>query len=108
MNYPQEVKIERDENGILQVKKALDTRIANQMHGLFRTLTNNMVVGESNDFEKRPSTSWTVVSGNDKCSIGEFAASIRRWRPPEPYKGKGVRYANEVTRLKGGKAGKKK
>lgn len=35
-NYPQEVKIERDENGILQVKKALDTKIANQMHGLFR------------------------------------------------------------------------
>jgi large subunit ribosomal protein L6 len=35
-NYPQEVKIERDENGILQVKKAVDTRIANQMHGLFR------------------------------------------------------------------------
>jgi hypothetical protein len=49
-----------------------------------------------------------VVSGNDRCSIGEFAASIRRWRPPEPYKGKGVRYANEVIRLKEGKAGKKK
>uniref|UniRef100_A0A3N7G0C8 Large ribosomal subunit protein uL6 alpha-beta domain-containing protein n=1 Tax=Populus trichocarpa TaxID=3694 RepID=A0A3N7G0C8_POPTR len=47
-----------------------------------------------------------VVSGNDKCSIGEFAAL--RWRPPEPYKGKGVRYANEVIRLKEGKAGKKK
>ena len=49
-----------------------------------------------------------AVSGNDKCSIGEFAASIRRWRPPEPYEGKGVRYANEVIRLKEGKAGKKK
>jgi large subunit ribosomal protein L6 len=49
-----------------------------------------------------------VVSGFDKCSIGEFAASIRRWRPPEPYKGKGVRYANEIIRLKEGKAGKKK
>jgi large subunit ribosomal protein L6 len=47
-----------------------------------------------------------VVSGNDKCSIGEFAAL--RWRPPEPYKGKGVRYANEVIRLKEGKAEKKK
>lgn len=49
-----------------------------------------------------------VVSGYDKCSIGEFAASIRKWRPPEPYKGKGVRYADEVVRRKEGKAGKKK
>ncbi|CAI0550615.1 unnamed protein product [Linum tenue] len=49
-----------------------------------------------------------IISGYDKCDIGLFAASIRRWRPPEPYKGKGVRYANEVVRLKEGKAGKKK
>uniref|UniRef100_A0A2P2J0W5 50S ribosomal protein L6ic n=1 Tax=Rhizophora mucronata TaxID=61149 RepID=A0A2P2J0W5_RHIMU len=49
-----------------------------------------------------------VISGHDKCAIGDFAASVRKWRPPEPYKGKGVRYANEVIRLKEGKAGKKK
>ncbi|KAL9360672.1 hypothetical protein Peur_048795 [Populus x canadensis] len=101
-NYPQEVKIERDENGILQVKKALYTRIANQMHGLFRMTTPG-------DLQvKVEENTRIVVSGNDRCSIGEFAASIRRWRPPEPYKGKGVRYANEVIRLKEGKAGKKK
>ncbi|GAB4825165.1 60S ribosomal protein L6 [Ancistrocladus abbreviatus] len=49
-----------------------------------------------------------TVSGYDKSVIGQFAASIRRWRPPEPYKGKGVRYGDEVVRLKEGKAGKKK
>lgn len=48
------------------------------------------------------------VSGHDKCNIGEFAASIRKWRPPEPYKGKGVKYADEIIRRKEGKAGKKK
>lgn len=49
-----------------------------------------------------------VVSGYDKASIGQFAASIRKWRPPEPYKGKGVKYADEIVRRKEGKAGKKK
>jgi len=49
-----------------------------------------------------------TVSGYDKSAIGQFAASIRKWRPPEPYKGKGIRYADEVVRLKEGKAGKKK
>ena len=49
-----------------------------------------------------------AVSGYDKSAIGQFAASIRKWRPPEPYKGKGVKYADEVIRRKEGKAGKKK
>ncbi|KAK4393188.1 50S ribosomal protein L6, chloroplastic [Sesamum angolense] len=49
-----------------------------------------------------------IVSGYDKSEIGQFAASIRKWRPPEPYKGKGVKYADEVVRRKEGKAGKKK
>lgn len=145
--YPREVKLEREENGQIRVKKAVETRRANQMHGLFRTLTDNMVVGVSKGFEKRlqligvgyratlegkdlvlnlgfshpvrmavPSgiqvkvedNTRIVVSGFDKCSIGEFAASVRKWRPPEPYKGKGVKYANEIVRRKEGKAGKKK
>ncbi|KAF2284970.1 hypothetical protein GH714_033896 [Hevea brasiliensis] len=145
--YPREVKLERDENGTIRVKKALDTRRANQMHGLFRTLTDNMVVGVSKGFEKRlqlvgvgyratvegkdlvlslgfshpvrmeipgdlkvkvEENTRIIISGYDKCNIGQFAASVRKWRPPEPYKGKGVRYANEVIRLKEGKAGKKK
>lgn len=49
-----------------------------------------------------------TVSGYDKSQVGQFAASIRKWRPPEPYKGKGVKYADEVIRRKEGKAGKKK
>ncbi|KAH7845995.1 hypothetical protein Vadar_008398 [Vaccinium darrowii] len=48
------------------------------------------------------------VSGYDKSAIGQFAASVRKWRPPEPYKGKGVKYADEIVRRKEGKAGKKK
>ncbi|KAJ7526094.1 hypothetical protein O6H91_17G081200 [Diphasiastrum complanatum] len=49
-----------------------------------------------------------TVFGRDKCAVGDFAASIRSWRPPEPYKGKGIKYANEVIRRKEGKVGKKK
>jgi large subunit ribosomal protein L6 len=49
-----------------------------------------------------------IVSGYDKSAIGQFAATIKKWRPPEPYKGKGIRYADEVVRRKEGKAGKKK
>ncbi|XP_050208092.1 50S ribosomal protein L6, chloroplastic [Mercurialis annua] len=147
LSYPREIKIEREENGLIRVKKALETRRANQMHGLFRTLTDNMVVGVSKGFEKRlqlvgvgyratvegtdlvlslgfshpvrmaipddlkvkvEENTRIIISGYDKCNIGQFAASVRKWRPPEPYKGKGVRYVNEVIRLKEGKAGKKK
>ncbi|KAF8391514.1 hypothetical protein HHK36_023819 [Tetracentron sinense] len=145
--YPREVKLEREESGRLKVSKVMDTRRANQMHGLFRTLTDNMVVGVSKGFEKRlqlvgvgyratvegrdlvlnlgfshpvrmtipdglqvkvEDNTRIAVSGYDKCSIGEFAASVRKWRPPEPYKGKGVKYADEIVRRKEGKAGKKK
>jgi large subunit ribosomal protein L6 len=49
-----------------------------------------------------------VVTGVDKEVVGEIAARIRRTRPPEPYKGKGIRYAGEVVRRKAGKAGKTK
>ncbi len=47
-----------------------------------------------------------IVEGIDKQVVGQVAAEIRRWRPPEPYKGKGVRYQGEVVRRKAGKAGK--
>ncbi|KMZ62065.1 50S ribosomal protein L6 [Zostera marina] len=147
-SYPREVKLVREnESGQIKVSKAIDTRRANQMHGLFRTLTDNMVVGVSKGFEKRlqlvgvgyratldgkdlvlnlgfshpvrmtipdglkvkvEENTKISVSGHDKCNIGEFAASIRKWRPPEPYKGKGVKYADEIIRRKEGKAGKKK
>jgi large subunit ribosomal protein L6 len=47
------------------------------------------------------------ISGIDKQAVGDIAALVRSKRPPEPYKGKGVRYANEVVRRKAGKSGKK-
>ncbi|XP_028751773.1 50S ribosomal protein L6, chloroplastic-like [Neltuma alba] len=147
LTYPREVILDRMESGILRVKKAVETRRANQMHGLFRTLTDNMVVGVSKGFEKKlqlvgvgyratvegkdlilnlgfshpvkmaipdglkvkvEDNTRITVSGYDKSEIGQFAASVRRWRPPEPYKGKGIKYSDEVVRRKEGKAGKKK
>lgn len=57
------------------------------------------------DFEV-PEPTRIVVSGIDKELVGQTAADIRRVRPPEPYKGKGIRYANEHVRRKAGKAGK--
>ena len=53
-----------------------------------------------------PSATRITVRGNDKQAVGEVAAKIRKLRPPEPYKGKGVRYAGEVVRRKAGKAAK--
>lgn len=147
LTYPPEVVLEEVESGTYKVRKAVETRRANQMHGLFRTLTDNIVVGVSKGFEKKlqmvgvgyratveenvlvmnlgfshpvkmaipdgikvnvEENTRLTVSGYDKSAIGQFAATIRKWRPPEPYKGKGIRYADEVVRRKEGKAGKKK
>jgi len=47
-----------------------------------------------------------IVEGIDKQTVGQVAADIRRWRPPEPYHGKGIRYRDEIVRRKAGKAGK--
>jgi large subunit ribosomal protein L6 len=123
-----------------------DERQSKALHGLSRTLVNNMVVGVTEGYEKRleivgvgyrvlskgptqlefqlgyshPITfnapegiTFTVdgptrlgVQGIDKQLVGEVAANIRKLRKPEPYKGKGVRYAGEHIRRKVGKAGK--
>ncbi|KAI5077886.1 hypothetical protein GOP47_0007710 [Adiantum capillus-veneris] len=145
--YPREIKVECDASGVITISRALDTRRARQMHGLFRTLTDNMIVGVSQGFEKKlqligvgyraalektdlvmnlgfshqvripipegikvkvEENTKVSVMGRDKCAVGDFSASIRKWRPPEPYKGKGIKYADEVIRRKEGKAGKKK
>ncbi|CAH8251221.1 unnamed protein product [Arabidopsis lyrata] len=147
LTYPREVELTKEESGLLRVKKTVETRRANQMHGLFRTLTDNMVVGVSKGFEKKlilvgvgyratvegkelvlnlgfshpvkmqipdslkvkvEENTRITVSGYDKSEIGQFAATVRKWRPPEPYKGKGVKYSDEIVRTKEGKAGKKK
>ncbi|MBP6997733.1 MAG: 50S ribosomal protein L6 [Phycicoccus sp.] len=134
------------EDGSLQVKRPNDERNSRSLHGLTRTLINNMVVGVTEGYIKKleivgtgyrvankegnlefalgyshPITvtppagiSFTVeaptrfqVEGIDKQLVGEVAANIRKLRKPDPYKGKGVRYAGEQIRRKVGKAGKK-
>ncbi|GAA1156073.1 50S ribosomal protein L6 [Nocardioides aquiterrae] len=132
--------------GVLDVKRPDDARESKALHGLTRTLVNNMVVGVTEGYEKKleivgvgyrvlskgptqlefqlgyshPITfnapegiTFTVdgptrlgVQGIDKQLVGEVAANIRKLRKPEPYKGKGVRYAGEHIRRKVGKAGK--
>ena len=133
-------------DGVLDVKRPDDERESRSLHGLTRTLVNNMVVGVTDGYEKKleivgvgyrvlskgptqlefqlgyshpiifdapEGISFTVegptklgVQGIDKQLVGEVAANIRKLRKPEPYKGKGVRYAGEVVRRKAGKAGK--
>ena len=53
-----------------------------------------------------PNPNKIIISGADKQAVGQFAAEVRKKRPPEPYKGKGIRYTDEVVRRKEGKAGK--
>ncbi len=138
------LNIEQD-NGNLLVNRPNDERRNRQLHGLTRTLINNMVVGVTDGYTKvleiqgvgyRAALDGTTlmlnvgyshpvrveapagitfavetptrlsVSGIDKQLVGETAARIRRIRPPEPYKGKGIRYQGEYVRRKAGKAGK--
>jgi large subunit ribosomal protein L6 len=139
------ITVEKGE-GVLDVKRPDDERESKALHGLTRTLVNNMVVGVTEGYEKKleivgvgyrvlskgptqlefqlgyshPITfnapegiTFTVegptklgVQGIDKQLVGEVAANIRKLRKPEPYKGKGVRYAGEHIRRKVGKAGK--
>jgi large subunit ribosomal protein L6 len=135
----------KDEDGSLIVSRPNDEGPAKALHGLTRTLVNNMVTGVTEGYTKTLelvgtgyrvtakgqdlefalgfSHSITVkapegisfavenpnkfsVVGIDKQLVGETAANIRKLRKPEPYKGKGVRYENEVIRRKAGKAGK--
>ena len=134
------------ENGQLTVERPSDQKEHRSMHGLSRTLINNMVVGVTTGFSKTleingvgyraakqgnninftlgfshpvvkeppagitfevPAPNKIVVSGTDKERVGAVAAEIRTLRPPEPYKGKGIRYEGEYVRRKMGKAGGK-
>jgi large subunit ribosomal protein L6 len=140
------IVVEKSGDGVLDVKRPDDERISKSLHGLTRTLVNNMVVGVTDGYEKRleiVGVGYRVLSkgptqlefqlgyshsitfnapegitfavegptrlgvvGIDKQLVGETAAKIRKLRKPEPYKGKGVRYAGEQVRKKVGKAGK--
>lgn len=134
------------ENGTLVVTRPSDEAAHRALHGLTRSLVNNMVEGVTKGFQKtleivgvgykaetRPyglqlalgyshpieyrapagikltatNPTTVVVDGSDKEVVGQVAAEIRGMRPPEPYKGKGVKYQGETIRRKAGKAGGK-
>ena len=71
--------------------------------------SHQVIVTENDDIKLEvPQPNTIVVSGIDKQKVGQYAAEIRAKKPPEPYKGKGIRYAGEVVKHKEGKAGKGK
>ncbi|MGN5733503.1 50S ribosomal protein L6 [Arthrobacter psychrochitiniphilus] len=133
------------EENTITVSRPNDERDSRALHGLSRTLIDNLIIGVTSGYEKKleiVGTGYRVVakgnnlefalgfshpvvieapvgitlavesptklsvSGIDKQQVGEVAANIRKLRKPDPYKGKGVRYAGEIIRRKVGKAGK--
>jgi large subunit ribosomal protein L6 len=142
----QDLKINIEGN-ILTVTRPSDDKTHRSLHGLSRTLINNMVVGVTEGFTKNleivgvgyraakqgkslqlalgyshpviieapagitldaPTATSITVHGIDKELVGAVAANIRKWREPEPYKGKGIKYVGEHIIRKEGKAGGKK
>ena len=134
-------------NGVLTVSRPNDLKENRALHGLTRTLINNMIVGVTEGFKKEldvngvgyrvakegntlvmnlgfshqvtmeekdgitievPGPNKIIINGCDKQMVGQFAAEVREKRPPEPYKGKGIKYVDEVIRRKAGKTGGKK
>jgi len=148
-NLPAAITI-KQENGQLYCERPSNSKLHRSLHGLVRTLINNMVVGVTQGYERRlnvqgvgyraelqganlalqvgyshpvvveplPGISFEVgqdtntrmpfiiVRGIDKEVLGQQAALVRAVKPPEPYKGKGIRYFGERVRSKAGKAGK--
>ncbi|MDR3730107.1 MAG: 50S ribosomal protein L6 [Oscillospiraceae bacterium] len=141
-----EMIIKQDGN-VLTVARPSEDKLHRSLHGLTRTLLNNMVVGVSEGYKKElevngvgyrvakegknlvmnlgyshqvtvpeiegitidvPAPNKIVINGCDKQMVGQFAAEVREKRPPEPYKGKGIKYVDEVIRRKVGKTGAKK
>ena len=137
----------KSENGTITVERPSEDKFHKSLHGLTRTLINNLIIGVTSGFAKEleingvgyraqmqgktlvlslgyshpveynavegitlevPAPNKIIVKGADKEAVGETAAKIREFRMPEPYKGKGIKYADEVIRRKEGKAGGKK
>ena len=138
-----EIKVDGD---VVNVSRPDETKRMKSLHGLSRTLINNMVIGVTEGYAKKlevngvgyraqksgktlnlslgyshpvdmvdpegievevPDQATIIVKGIDKEKVGQYAAEIRSKREPEPYKGKGIKYADEVIRRKVGKTGKK-
>ncbi len=143
-HFSPRMKIVMD-GGNLRVERPTDSKRDKSLHGLTRSLINNMVLGVSQGFQKVldivgvgyraevkgrmlhlslgfshpveypipdgievecPVVTRIVVRGMDKELVGKVASEIRAFRPPEPYKGKGIRYEGEEVRRKAGKAGR--
>jgi len=131
---------------VVNVTRPTDAPGHRSLHGLSRSIVNNMVIGVTDGFKKEldivgvgfratkegkklvmnlgfshqviveetdsiaidvPSPNRIIISGINKQEVGQFAADIKRKRPPEPYKGKGIKYSDEVVRRKEGKTGAK-
>ena len=109
---PVELTIE-EKDGHVIVSRPNDLKRMKSLHGLTRTLINNMIHGvtEMEDPEGIETVcdgqNKIIVKGISKEKVGQYAAEIRDKRRPEPYKGKGIKYADEVIRRKVGKTGKK-
>ena len=140
-----EIEVSMDD-AVINLTRPTDAPRHRSLHGLSRTLINNMVVGVTDGFKKEldingvgyraikegkklvinlgyshqviideidgisvdvPAPNKIIVSGIDKQVVGQFAADIRKKRPPEPYMGKGIKYTDEVIRRKEGKTGVK-
>jgi large subunit ribosomal protein L6 len=86
------------EGDAIVVKPANETKAARAFWGMQRTLVNNLVEGVTQGFTKV-----LEITGIDKQQVGQVAAEIRRWRKPEPYKGKGIKYRGEYVFRKEGK-----
>ena len=135
------------DGSVITVTRPNDEKQNRSLHGLTRTLINNMIIGVTEGYKKTlevngvgyrvqkqgkqvvmnlgyshqviveenddialtvEGTNKIIVSGPDKQKVGQFAAEVREKRPPEPYKGKGIKYADEIIRRKEGKTGAKK
>ncbi|MDD7510826.1 MAG: 50S ribosomal protein L6 [Peptostreptococcaceae bacterium] len=139
------IKVEVEGNEV-KFSRSSENREHRAQHGLARTLVNNMVIGVTEEFQKKlvlngvgykaekkgnklvmnlgfshpvemedpegittevPDALTVIVKGIDKALVGNYAAVIRDWRRPEPYKGKGIKYDYEHIRRKEGKTGAK-
>lgn len=143
---PKDIIIEQS-GEVIEVKRPSENKEHRALHGLTRTLLNNMIIGVTEGFRKEleingvgyraakqgktlvmnlgyshqvemeevdgitvevPQPNQIIITGADKQKVGQFAANVREKRPPEPYKGKGIKYVDEHIRRKEGKAGSKK
>ena len=142
--FNKNISIELDGN-VIKVTRSNDEKQNRSLHGLTRTLINNMIIGVTQMYSKElqingvgyrvvkqgnnlnltlgyshpvifeapagitfdvPNPNTIIVKGIDKELVGQTAAEVRKQRPPEVYRGKGIKYADEVIRRKEGKTGK--